>query len=151
MLLLLLINFFRLLLSYDVVNDFTKNDVSGLSDFIPFTDSFVVEFCLDAMILGSENCNYSTSCPSTVCNILANRTLSSVGLAFVVLGFSSPVECTKLPPFLNSTMIVFILANKGKFVSPFSCDNMGDCFTRACTLFNEDKTNIGIGFMGQCS
>lgn len=48
-------------------------------------------------------------------------------------------------------MIVFMITNNGSFVTPFSCDNIGDCFYKACVLFNEDKNNLAIGFMGQCS
>lgn len=97
-----------------------------------------------------STCDYDTTCISTICNILSNKTLSNMGLAFVALFTYDVVICKTIPFVSNATMITFIITNKDKFVTPISCYNVGECFSKNCILVNANKNNSAIGFMGQC-
>ena len=121
----------------------------------------ILIFFIDFMILGStvdlrtinvepSECYYNIDCPEIICGILSNKTFINMGLAFVALGFSESVICTKLPFISNATMISFIVDLEGKIETPMACDNVGECFTDTCILFNKNKNSAGMGFTGQC-
>jgi hypothetical protein len=114
-----------------------------------FDDSYIVGETLQAELLDMTDCNYSTSCPILLCDMLKNRTLSKMGLSFVVIVPSFNMN-VKVPFISNITMILFIINNEGRFITPIACSNVGDCFNKGYTLFNVNKTNLGIGFLGQC-
>jgi len=95
-------------------------------------------------------CDYDTTCSSIICNILSNKTLSNMGLAFVALFTYDVITCKTIPFISKTKMITFIINNEEKFITPIACYNVGECFSKNCILINADKNNSGIGFMGQC-
>ena len=112
-------------------------------------DSSLLGFSLNDKLLDYNYCNYATTCPSLLCNTLNNKTLSNMGLAFVAI--TPELGIYKKVSFIsNATMIVFIINNQGSFITPISCTNVGDCFNNGSVLFNTNKNNSAIGFMGQC-
>lgn len=101
--------------------------------------------------INETECFYSTTCTSILCEILSNKTLSNIGLAYVILIPLEPLKCIKIPFISNTTMLTFVMSHEEKFIAPLACNNIGDCFTKTCNLFNDRKDNIGIGFTGQCN
>ena len=98
-----------------------------------------------------KECSYSTTCPSIICGILKNKKLSSIGLAYVILYPIDILKCATIPFTTNITMITFIMSYEEKFATPIACNNIGECFSKTCELFNAKSNNIGIGFTGQCN
>lgn len=97
-----------------------------------------------------KECEYSTTCISIICESLSNKTLSNMGLAYIILFPIESLKCSTIPFTSNVTMMTFIMSYEEKFMTPIACDNVGECFTKTCILFNTRKNNIGIGFTGQC-
>lgn len=126
-----------------------------LLEFVISTNDFIlVGFSVDFGYFYDPqiSCDYFTTCPLLICNTLKNNTLIAQGLAFVALNKISNKElsCKSSPFSSNSSMISFILDYETKFKTPIACNNIADCLTKSCILFNNDKNNLGIGFMGQC-
>lgn len=119
----------------------STNNFKVLGGAIDFTPINVIE----------KECDYSTTCPSIICKILNNKTLSTMGLAYVILYPISPLTCVTIPFISNVTIISFIMSYEEKFLTPIACNNIGECFSKTCILFNAKKDNIGLGFTGQCN
>ncbi len=139
------------------VNNFVNSNAlplkTSLDNFKTINNNFeILGGAIDftPISVNEKECDYSTTCPSIICKILSNKTLSSMGLAYVILFPIESLKCSKVISILNATIITFIMSYEEKFITPIACNNLGECFTKTCILFNADKNNIGLGFTGQC-
>ena len=165
---LLLIFILFLTVEANKVNNFVEsnsiltNSVDNINNFGVSIESKKVHGLLSNFeILGSaidfapinvekQECEYSTTCPSIICEILSNKTLSNMGLAYVILYPIESLKCTTITSISNAIIITFIISYEEKFITPIACNNVGECFSKTCLLFNAKKDNIGLGFTGQC-
>lgn len=134
------------ILNLSKINDKLKKPLYSSDNF----NLLAFDINFDIIYIFEQTCDYDTTCPNLLCATLSNKTLSSIGLAFLMLFPNGKVSCNKVINISNTTMITFILNKKGKLVTPISCNTVGECFSETCILFNENKNSGAIGFMGQC-
>jgi len=114
----------------------------------------------------AHECHYDDSaCYEIICNLLTNGSLC---IPYVVMAQASELDCHKLPPIMNTTMLVFgfIFKNtlgsgihslkqtqgnfQDKFVDPMVCYNMGECLMKICELYTGSYPPLWAVLTGRC-
>jgi len=107
---------------------------------------FTLDSDLTARFLG-KSCNYQ-SCPSQVCSLLKNTSLS-IGL--LPLPLAKNVVCSKINDNRKTNIITFVLTFPNRtLTSPQACSDFSQCMTNACHTYDHTKDGIAVVFLGEC-
>lgn len=116
-----------------------------------FVQNLYTNFRFAPTIEGSvcSSDNY-TECFEMLCNSMNQTNPHIAYIAFVP--FATMLNCTTMPSYKNTSMIVFGLNMKDKpiIIVPTKCDTVGDCFMKGCEIYNNYYTVYWILFTGQC-